>query len=73
MTTCEMCNYAGEHAEFVDVFGGLIVCADFGGCINRQAAAQPHDYELAVLAQDRSAYEKKRKEAQQNGQRVSNL
>lgn len=70
---CEMCNYAGEPAEFVDVFGGLIVCADFGGCINRQAAAQPQNYEIAVLAQDRTAYDKKRKEAQQNGQRVSNL
>ena len=67
-----MCNYAGEHAEFVDVFGGLVVCADFGGCLNRQAAAQPHDYELAALAQDRAAYEK-RKEARQNGQRISNL
>ena len=33
---CEMCNYAGEPAEFVEVFGGLVVCADFGGCINRQ-------------------------------------
>ena len=52
---CEMCNYAGEPAEFVDVFGGLVVCADFGGCVSRQAAAQPHDYELAVLAQDRAA------------------
>ena len=71
MITCEMCNYAGEHAEFVDVFGGLVVCADFGGCINRQAE-RPLDYELAVLAQDRAAYEK-RKEAQQNGQRISNL
>ncbi len=64
MATCEMRNYAGEPAEFVDVFGGLIVCADFGGCISRQAAAQPQNYELAVLAQDRAAYEK-RKEAQE--------
>ena len=70
---CEMCNYTAEPAEFVDVFGGLIVCADFGGCVNRQAAAQPQNYEIAVLAQDRTAYDKKRKEAQQNGQRVSNL
>ena len=73
MTTCEMCNYSGEPAEFVDVFGGLVVCADFGGCINRQQAERPLDYEIAVLAQDRTAYDKKRKEAQQNGQRVSNL
>ena len=69
---CDFCNYAGEPAEFVDVFGGLIVCADFGGCINRQEAAQPHNYELAAQAQDLAAYEK-RKEAQEHGQRVSNL
>ena len=62
---CEMCNYAGEPAEFVYVFGGLVACADFGGCINRQAAAQPHDYELAALAQDRAAYDEKRKEARE--------
>ena len=70
---CEMCNYAGEPAEFVEVFGGLVVCADFGGCISRQAAAQPQNYELAVLVQDRAAYDEKRKEAQENGQRISNL
>ncbi len=63
---CDFCNYAGEPAEFVDVFGGLIVCADFGGCLNRQAAAQPHDYELAVLASDRAAYDEKRKEAREH-------
>ena len=63
MTTCEMCNCAGEPAEFVEVFGGLIVCADFGGCISRQAAAQPHDYELTALAQDRVAYDEKRNES----------
>ena len=64
MTTCEMCNYTAEHAEFVDVFGGLMACADFGGCLNRQQAERPLDYELAVLAQDRTAYDK-RKEAQE--------
>ena len=51
---CDFCNYAGEPAEFVEVFG-LMACADFGGCLNRQAAAQPQNYELAVLAQDRAA------------------
>ena len=69
---CDFCNYAGEPAEFVEVFG-LMACADFGGCLNRQAAAQPHDYELAALASDRAAYDEKRKEAQENGQRISNL
>ena len=68
---CDFCNHVGEPTEFVEVFG-LMACADFGGCLNRQAAAQPQNYELAVLAQDRAAYEK-RKEAQQNGQRISNL
>ncbi len=68
---CDFCNYAGEPAEFVEVFG-LMACADFGGCLNRQQAERPLDYEIAVLAQDRAAYEK-RKEAQQNGQRISNL
>ena len=69
---CDFCNYAGEPAEFVEVFG-LMACADFGECLNRQQAERPHDYELAVLAQDRAAYEKKRKEARENGQRISNL
>ena len=63
---CEMCNYAGEPAEFVDVFDGLIVCADFGWCVNRQAAARPHDYELAAQAQDLAAYDEKRKEAREH-------
>ena len=41
-----------------------MIC-EIGGCISRQAAAQPHDYELAVLAQDRAAYDEKRKEARE--------
>ena len=66
MTVCEMCNYTAEPAEFVDVFGGLIVCADFGGCLNRQQAERPHDYEFAALASDRAAYDEKRKEAREH-------
>ena len=62
---CDFCNYAGEPAEFVEVFG-LMACADFGGCLNRQQAERPLDYEMAVLAQDRTAYDKKRKEAQEH-------
>ena len=61
---CDFCNHAGEPAEFVEVFG-LMACADFGGCLNRQQAERPLDYELAVLAQDRTAYDKKRKEARE--------
>ncbi len=61
---CDFCNYAGEPAEFVEVFG-LRACADFGWCLNRQQAERPLDYEIAVLAQDRAAYEK-RKEAQEH-------
>lgn len=63
---CDFCNYAGEPTEFVDVFG-LVACADFGGCLNRQAEERPSDYELAVMAIDRAAYEK-RKEAQESNE-----
>ena len=63
------CEFCGHHLtdETKATAFGLTVCGDFDACLERQAANGDRD--AAEILADR----KRRKEAQDNGQSISNL